>query len=68
MKNTMTFVLILLLMITTFSGCSNIEISSDDAEYETVKLIIDDEIISSGDDFKIIEPVWWSVNINGGGK
>ncbi len=37
-------------------------------KYETQKIIVDDAVISTNDDFKIIEPVWWSVSIYDGEK
>jgi len=35
-------------------------------EYKSQKLIVDDEVIALNDDFRIIEPVWWSVSIYDG--
>jgi hypothetical protein len=35
-------------------------------QFEEVRVCVDDTTISSGDTWKIIEPVWWSANIYGG--
>lgn len=47
----------------TYSGCKSPALEADNVHFETVKLVVDDNIIASGDDYKIIEPVWWSVSI-----
>ena len=37
-------------------------------EYEVVRFVVDEAVINTNDDFKVIEPVFWSVSIYDGEK
>jgi hypothetical protein len=49
-------------------GCTKNSNEVNSVKYETEKIVVDDAVIISNDDFKIIEPVWWSVSIYDGVK
>ncbi len=64
MKN--AIVLVFILSITLLSGCAKNSNEVDKVEYINEKIVVDDAVISTNDDFKVIEPVWWSVSIYDG--
>lgn len=66
MKNAIVLVFILLIVI--LSGCDKNSNDVNKVEYITEKIVVDDAIISSNDDYRVIEPVWWSVSIYDGEK
>jgi hypothetical protein len=57
---------VIVIMSFSNTGCTKIVLEADTTEYETVKLVVDDKVINSGDDFRVIEPLWWSVSIYDG--
>ena len=52
-------------LIVILCGCTK---NADEVEYKLQKLIIDDSVIMSNDEYRIIAPVWWSVSIYDGEK
>jgi len=55
---------ILSLLILVTGGCSMSNVGVEKVEeIEAVEVIIDEELIKSKDIFRIIEPLWWNVNI-----
>lgn len=56
------------LLIAILGGCAKNSDAVNKVEYSTEKIVVDDAVISSNDDFRVIEPVWWSVSIYDGEK
>lgn len=66
MKN--AIILSFILLVVLLSGCDKNSNEEKTVEYKTEKIVVDDAVISSNDDFRVIEPVWWSVSIYDGEK
>ena len=52
--------------ICCFAGCTTGADGVKKMGYKTQNLIIDEDVIKSNDEFRVIEPVWWSVSIYDG--
>ena len=61
-------ILLIALCIFFISGCSNNSQGGASVEYEVVRFVVDEAVINTNDDFKVVEPVFWSVSIYDGEK
>ena len=68
MKKRIVLLFLVCFFICCFSGCVASTNEVNTMEYKSQKLIVDDEVIALNDDFRVIEPVWWSVSIYDGEK
>ena len=66
MKKILVLYITISVFICCFIGCKININEVETVEYKSQKLIVDDEVIALNDDFRIIEPVWWSVSIYDG--